>query len=318
VNVLLPPECINLAGVDTGRDHLSPSSLGTQLACLERYRWHYEDRLAPAVKKASLSTGSAFAQALERGDPDHAWTVTMAEQAIHVERAAASPWVIAPTQETAEIQAQIAREAARAYLARYGQHQQTREVECKARMRNPATGAYSRTFDVMCIVDALADDNGEIIEDKLVGEIPRKDADFLLKLDRQVGIETYLVWRTTGVNPRVRYRWTLKPAIRRRQSETHDEYLVRIAFEYATRPDHYLAEGTPSRSPQDFLRLEAELWQYADQLRAARRAGVWPRNPASCRDYGGCAFLPLCSGEPGARTQFVVRAKREKKEAVPV
>lgn len=313
---LRPPECINLAGTDTGRDHLSPSSLTTQLACLERYQWHYEQHLAPAVTKTSLSTGRAFAEALEHGDPDHAWTLIIAEQAAYVEQAAGSPWIVAPTQEDAEIQAQIAREAARAYLKAYGTSSFRREVELTAQLRNPATGAYSRTFDVTCKVDALADDNTEFIEDKFVGQIPRTDADRLLKLDRQVSIETYLVWRTTGVNPRVRYRWTLKPAIRRRQSETHDDYLVRIAYEYATRPEHYLAEGTPSRSAADFLRLEAELWQYADQLRAARRAAVWPRNSSSCRDFGGCAFLPLCSGEPGARNQFVMREERTK-EAVP-
>lgn len=308
---LAAPDLINLAGTETGRDHLSPSSLSTQLACLERFRWHYEERLEPVVTKASLGMGRAFADALEAGDPDVAWTTIMAAYDALTETAASDVWTEAPDRDTAEIEAQTAREAARCYLKAYGAHGYTREHEMRVQLRNPETGAGSRTFDLVCRVDALAEDGSHFIEDKFVGQIPRKDADRLLKLDRQVSIETYCVWRTTGVIPTVRYRYTLKPAIRRKQNETHDDYLLRIGVEYATRPEHYLAEEEPSRTADDFLRLEAELWQYADQRRAARRAGVWPRNSSSCRDFGGCAFLALCTGEPGAIHQFRVRENRE-------
>jgi hypothetical protein len=49
----------------TGRQHLSHSSLGMQLACQRRYQHAYVDRLEPIRRKSSLSLGSAFAKAVE-------------------------------------------------------------------------------------------------------------------------------------------------------------------------------------------------------------------------------------------------------------
>jgi hypothetical protein len=53
----------------TGRQHLSHSSLGMQLACQRRYQHAYVDRLEPIRRKSSLSLGSAFAKAVELRDP---------------------------------------------------------------------------------------------------------------------------------------------------------------------------------------------------------------------------------------------------------
>jgi hypothetical protein len=46
------------------------------------------------------------------------------------------------------------------------------------------------------------------------------------------------------------------------------------------------------------------LWEWADQLRHAKRHGVYPRNTSSCGDYGGCQFLDLCAGDPDAMSLF--------------
>lgn len=180
----------------------------------------------------------------------------------------------------------------------------------KVRLRNPE-GRVSRTFDLLGIVDAVSDDYRTIIEDKLVTQVP-KDLGQHVRLDRQVSIEAYLVWRTTGVQvDTIKYRVTRKPAIRPRQNETHSEFLDRIREEYTTRPDHYLREVEANRSLEDFELLEAELWEWADRVRRARRSGVFPRNTSACHDYGGCRYLPLCSREPGAEHQFHVRPKRD-------
>jgi hypothetical protein len=106
---------------------------------------------------------------------------------------------------------------------------------------------------------------------------------------------------------------TLKPAIRQRQNETLDEYLQRIADDYQARPDFYLHEEIATREPDDYLRLEQELWTWCEQIREARRTDVWPRNTGACLDHGGCAFLALCAREPGAIHQF-----REREQQPPV
>lgn len=316
--LLRPPEDVNLIGVETGRDHLSHSAIGTFLGCQQKYNWSYEHRLTPAVTATPFALGRAFAEALEHGDPEHGERLLREQAAAEAERAAGNPWLTSPDEETVDIQATIVREASAAYLRRYGQHEQTREVELRARIRNPAVGGrYSLTHDILGRVDALSHDGLTLFEDKLVGQIPRGSLAARLRLDRQVTIGCYLVWRCLGIEvAEVKYRMTLKPGIRRRQAESHALYLQRIRAEYESRPDHYLIEEPVTRSPDDYLRLEQELWRWAETIRDARRDGIWPRNTAQCHEYAGCAYLALCAREPGADHQFVMREERPK-EAVP-
>lgn len=307
---LRPPERVNLDGTDTGdRDCLSHSRLGVFLSCQEKFNWHYEHRLEPAVKKPALTMGSAFAHALETGDPQAGFNQVIEERDALLLEHSGDPWIVIPSLESAEIDATIVLATAGAYLKRYGTQDVRREVTFRARIRNPQTGAYSRTFDVQARVDGLTPTG--LVEDKLVGRIDHVTERKLI-LDRQVTLGCYMAWRCEGLDIHdVLYRMTKKPAIKRTQKETHDEYLARIVSDYAERPDFYLQEFRLERTPEDFLRLEHELWQWCSQIREARHAGVFPRNTASCSEYGGCKFLGLCTREPGARDQFVVRPERD-------
>ena len=304
--VLRDPELVNLVGEETGRDHLSHSSLSTLLACQQRFHWHYDERLRPAVTKPSLALGRAFAHALEVNDPDEAYLMVKRDAEVEREAAEGNPWIVAPGEDEVAAGAQTAREAARCYLTAYGFHGTTREMELRARIRNPAeNGRYSLSHDLLGRVDAVDLEHGVMIEDKLAGQVQRGNLASRLRLDRQVSIGCYLIWRCTGVEIReVQYRITLKPAIRQRKDEAHDDYLVRIAYEYHTRADHYLICEPVTRDRDDYLRLEQELWRWAETVRDARRDGVWPRNTAACLDYGGCSFLAACSREPGWEHQF--------------
>lgn len=310
---LQPAECENLHGTDCGdRGHLSPSSISTQLSCLEKFRWSYVDRLELNVRPVSLSLGDAFAKALDAADPQVGFDRIIAERDKLIDEHDGNPFVVLPTMEQTEIDATIVLAASGAYLERYGSHAETREVELRVRLRNPQTGAYSRTFDLVCRVDALSPDGRTLVEDKLVSQIPRVNADRYVALDRQVTINCYTAWRASGVAPaEIKYRWTMKPGIRRKQNESHDGYLKRIVADYLDRPDFYMHEATPSRTPDDFLRLEAELWQWAAARREAMHAGVFPRNTSSCDAYGGCRYLAACTREPGFESQFHVRAERD-------
>lgn len=307
------PEAVNLESQDTnGRAHLSHSSLKTFLACQQQYQFHYEQRLEPVVTARPLALGRAFAHALAHADPDVGEQLLREDAAREAEAAGGNPWITLPTEQEVDVQATIVREAARAYLHRYGQRGETREVEMRARIRNPVVGGrYSLTHDLVGRVDALSDDLATMSEDKLTGRVDQRSLAARVRLDRQVMIGAYLVWRTTGaVVERVRYRVTLKPQIRMRKDETHALYLVRITAEYADQPKKYLFEEEATPTVEDFLRLERELWTWAETVRTARRDGTWPRNTAVCHDFGGCRFLAICSGEPGAEHQYRVREER--------
>lgn len=315
---LRPPDLVNLTTEDTGRDHLSHSSLGTLLACQERFNLHYERRLRPAVTAKPLAVGRGFAQALETGDPEIAWATVFGQWEAELDANGGNPWVSFATRDEVEVDAQIAREAARCYLKAYGSHCETRELEMRVRIRNPEVGGrVSATHDLVGRVDAVNLENAILIEDKLASSMMRSNLYQRVRLDRQVSIGCYLVWRVYGILIRdVKYRVTLKPGIKQRQNETHEGFLARLAEDYATRPDHYLIEETASRDESDFLRLERELWRWAETVREARRDGTWPRNSAACLDYGGCRFLPLCAGEPGADNQFVSVGFDDKRQEV--
>jgi hypothetical protein len=164
------------------------------------------------------------------------------------------------------------------------------------------------------------------VENKLVGRIDQITVQ-RLPLDRQLQLGRYGVWRATGrpVN-RVHYRWVKKPSIKQRQGETVDEFTDRLAADYEAREDFYSYEPPPSYiTAADLLRIEAELWTWAEQLRALRRQRIYDRNTASCSisaavstfrcvagtltrsisTSGGQSgdldkYVPICSGDPDA------------------
>lgn len=287
----------NLAGEETGRAHLSHSSLNAQLACQQLYGYQYVDRIQTISKRPPQRMGAAFALALETADPK-AGMAYVAEHSIILSQ---------EDEDRARIEGMIVGAAAREYLAKYGEPKPTeREYAYRVRLRNPWTGRYSQTFDLLGYADQLIDHGltFELVEDKLVGSI-QDVAVRRLPLDRQLALTCYGVWRATGkAVEEVRYRFTRKPSIKQKKDESIDEFLARLDTDYADRPEFYLREEPLTRTTDDLVRTEAELWMWAQQRRDADRQRVYPRNSSHCHDYGGCAFLPLCTGDPDAPSLY--------------
>lgn len=308
---LRPAECVNLAGTDTGRAHISHSSIGAWNDCRQRFKFGRVDRLTPRVTRPSLAVGRAFAHGLEHGSPKAAEDYLRESADAEHEAAGGSPWIVLPSHEEVDIQAVTVSAMVGAYLATWGAHGETREHAMTVRIRNPITGYKSRTHDLVCRVDAVTPDWRRIIEDKTAASIDKRTLASRLWLDRQVTIEMYCIWRTTGVMPEeASYRIVRKPGIKRRtvrQPETHDDYLARIVELYETKRDEYVHEETLTRDADDFERLEAELWDWVAQVRAAAKSKVYTRNVQSCSAWGGCEFLDACTNSPGWRAQYVER-----------
>lgn len=173
----------------------------------------------------------------------------------------------------------------------------------------------------------------EIVENKLVGRI-EKSSVLALPLNRQLALERYGIWRATG-RPvtRVWYRWMKKPSIEQRggrkkdksDAETVEQYCERVEADYEARPDFYAVQEDPSfLTTKDLLRVEADLWEDAEDIRSYMRPGsdgrrrVFPRDTSRCTDYGGCDYLPICTGAPDAVALYNVRPKRAaKNESAP-
>lgn len=298
---LRPPDLQNLAGQtdeDTGRAHLSHSSIGTMLECNQRWGYRYDQHLELIAQPLPLSMGKAFHKALELGDPMLG--------ANELDR----PTVDQADYDKLVIEKATVFAAALGYLSRWPADEQIqREVEYRVRLRSPWTGAYSRTFDLLGYADGVIDHGSylELAEDKFQSQITVENVR-RLKLDRQVGLEAYGLWRTTGKPVRVvRYRITRKPSIRQRQKETVKEFVARLNEDYVQRADWYFMEEQLFRSDDDLLLLEAELWTWAEQLRAAKAAKLYPRNTSSCFNPYRCPYVDLCCGDEDARSLYRVK-----------
>jgi hypothetical protein len=306
---LRPSDAVNLAGQNTGREHLSHSGLALQLACLQKHHFHYGERLQLIEGPRALGMGKAFQKAIELQDPDAGATALRDATPAGYDQAAI---------DRLRIEEATVRAAAALYLRRWPapvDGAETREFEYRVRLRNPWTGHYSQTFDLLGYADGVTDAGAywELIENKFVGRI---DAVTIrkLKLDRQVSLACYGLWRATGKPVRVvRYRFVKKPSIKpwkatkNKPAETTDEFIERLTADYEKRTDFYSHPEDLFRDEADLLRMEQELWVWADELRAARRRDLFPRNTSHCSDYGGCQFIPLCVGDPDARSLYRVR-----------
>ena len=281
----------------TGREHLSHSSLTVLLNCQQRYSFQYDQRLEPVTRSVPRELGTAFQLAVEHGDPE----VGVAH--LHAAQPVAT--------EEREVEEAIVAAAATLYLELYGQVESS-EVEYRVRLRNPWTGAYSRTFDLLGYADGVSDEGSwlTLVENKLVGQIDQVSIR-KLPLDRQLALARYGLWRATGKQVReVRYRYTRKPSIKQKQNESLAAYCDRIAADYEDRPEFYCREEHLLTGNDDLVRTEAELWSWAQRLRDARADRVWPRNTSHCHDFGGCPYMTACLGDPDAPALYQVREER--------
>ena len=306
--ILRPSEATNLVSHDatreqvfaldeqTGRHHLSHSRISTLLACRRRYELHYLEGLRLISKPKPLTLGAAFQEAIEHQDPIRGADLILEAQAASQQE-----------YDRLRIDAAIVQSAAELYLSKWpASEREVREYAYRVRIRNPRTGRYSTSFDLAGFADGVTDCGGwlELVENKLRSSITALDVR-RVPLDRQVALERYGLWRATGKEVRrTRYRWVRKPSIKQRQNESVDEFVERLRADYRERPDFYAVEEQSFNDPADMLRVEAEIWSWQQQLRAAMARGFFDRDTSRCADYGQCAFVPLCSGDPDAHALY--------------
>ena len=301
---LIESDATNLIDEDTGREHLSASQVSTLLACPQKYDYSYGQRLEPIAFRPALSLGKAFQRAIELNDPEAGARAIDEEREIRDQDDA----------DQAAKDATIVKAAARLYLSRYPVTENSqKEYGYRVRLRNPWTGSYSRTFDLLGYADELAEEDGELvlIENKFVGQISEVSIR-RLPLDRQISLAAYGIWRATGRQvSKVRYRFTRKPSIRQKKGESVGDYLMRVERDYFDRPDFYAEEQVVYRDQASLWRSEAELWEWAEQVRSSRKRALFTRNTSACTDFGGCEFLPLCLGDPDAHALYQEKQPKE-------
>lgn len=198
------------------------------------------------------------------------------------------------------------------------------EVEFRAPLVNPETGASSRTFQRGGKIDAVVRERGGqqrtlVCEHKTAGEDVGPGSNYWRRLGMDGQLSGYLVGaKALGFSCEgVLYDVLRKPPVRpgkkaaelrlrkdgqpyagqRVADETPEEYRARCMEVIAQDPNGYYMRG-------DVVRLESEAeealfddWQTAAILREADRAGRAPRNPDACMKWGSpCQFWDICTG----------------------
>ena len=176
------------------------------------------------------------------------------------------------------------------------------EEEFVAKIRNPETGAESRSFYLAGKVDALIRRAGVLWlkEHKTAATI---DGAYIDRLwgDFQTTLYAWAVEQVRGEPVAgVVYNVIAKAGLRpyeagkkRKADETEDEFAARLAGWYADPKAYHREELLIAPAREDVLR--AELWELTQALLDARLRNVWYQNPSQCFQWGHpCAYWPIC------------------------
>lgn len=100
-----------------------------------------------------------------------------------------------------------------------------------------------------------------------------------------------------GVVQGVVYDYIGRPRLRKRVSETSQEFAERIYEDYCNpeRREHYYDRFYVYRSLRQVELFEQDIVELAREIRYRTRTGRFYRNPDSCYDYNSeCDYMPIC------------------------
>jgi hypothetical protein len=296
---------------------ITASRLKVSRACLRDHHIKYELGFRPVEDAAALRFGTLFHSGLEAWWKNHT-NPNRLELALAAMTGESDPF----DRAKAEV-------LLRGYEARWGQEPYevlAVEQEFETELRNPETGAASRTWRLAGKIDAvvrcLNTNRVLLVEHKTSSENISVGSEYWrrLRMDGQVSIYyagarslgfdvegcTYDVISKPGLKPlkatpMESRKYTAKGLLyanQRAEDETPEEYRARLIEDVAADPAGYFARGEVTRLESEMEEAMFDVWQQAQQIREAQLANRWPRNPDACMRYGRtCPYFSICSGE---------------------
>lgn len=173
------------------------------------------------------------------------------------------------------------------------------EVTLRAPLRNPATGAESKTFYVEGTLDAILDSpGGPLVYEQKTTSDTLDEVEAYLRNGLQIPIYQYLLRCSVGEPGGAVLDIVKKPVVKRRaaQGESLPAWGKRCLDDYAARPDHFFRRA---EAPYDETRVNWALgvfWQVAEEIRNSDRHGYRAvRSLHVCRgSLGWCRYRNLC------------------------
>lgn len=200
------------------------------------------------------------------------------------------------------------------------------EVEFQTPLRNPETGASSRTWRLAGKLDAVVRDlrDGRVllVEHKTSSEDIAPGSEYWrrLRMDGQVSVyylgAEALGWKVDGclydvlgkpgirplkATPEESRKYTKQGVLyanQRDKDETPGEFRARLVEDIASCPDGYYQRGEVVRLETEMADALHDVWQLGRQIREAELAKRSPRNPDACVRFGRtCPYFSVCTGE---------------------
>lgn len=304
-------------GAETHLRVVSDSELRTYRACARRH--HYGYRLL----RRAIDKGEALRFGTLWHDGQEAWWGCAGS----MEEKLAAGVTAMRGKDADPFHLVMAEELLVAYTARWGSSTlRTVAVELPfdVALLNPETGAASRTFRRGGKIDVIAtDEQGvHVVEHKTTAADIEEGSLYWRKiraLDTQVsnymsaakvlGHDVvdciYDVVRKPAIRPlkatpvesRKFTKAGLLYANQREHDETPEEYRLRLREDILDRPERYFARSAIVRLEEEERDHAFDVWQTTRLMREAELAGFAPKNPDSCSNFGGCPYLPVCTGE---------------------
>lgn len=283
--------------------------------CARHHLLSYEQGFRPQETSNPLAFGSLFHRGLEAWWSGHGLLGALAVMNGNAEGVDAFDLV------KAEVLMQ-------GYEARWADDALTMQVErveaqFERELRNPATGAASRTWRLGGKIDAIVRRNGQlwIVEHKTTSDDISPGSAYWQKLRLDAQVSTYLEGaRAIGFDVvGCLYDVIAKPALRplkatppesrkytkggllyanqRDSDETPEEYRARLQESIAENPDRYYGRGEVVRLADEEHEAAWDLWQTGRAIRDAELANRHPRNPEACFQWSkACEFFDVCTG----------------------
>lgn len=308
--------------------------------CPRYFYNRYERKLVTRASKTGLRRGGIFGSllfAVQQADEDgsldemetlepatHARAVRAVIEAKIAELYSEVEVTDQEMEDALEVEGIKIVEMAVAYVGRYGIDRR-REVVYDLPLVNPLTRMPSRTFRRGGKIDGVVPTGNKhaiVVEDKFTAQI-QKVRISMLPLDvqtteyvdalAQLGWTAEVQYRHTrypGINPLPAKEYKTKPNY---PGESLDEFGERVAADVAERPEFYFDQQVLFFSRSMLEEHRHERWRTGQDILRARQdlkrlplAQSFPRTTTFCDRYGGCEFIPLCSGVDDAEHLYVV------------
>lgn len=199
------------------------------------------------------------------------------------------------------------------------------EAPFETELRNPTTGAASRTWHLAGKLDVVVRDIRDsrvlLVEHKTSSEDITQGSAYWarLRMDGQVSVY-YEGARSLGhavsgciydvlgkpkqqplkATPEESRKYTAKGALyanQRADDETPEAFGARVAEAIAEEPGRFYQQGEVVRLEAEMAEALFDIWQLGQQIRESELAGRHPRNPDGCMKYNQqCPFFDVCSG----------------------